>query len=152
MHAKNVIIAHWKLINHLKSYFAKFTTDTTFENALNKEFAHFLQKVDPKTYGKEMVRYLASQITVDQKSDKAVKVEQPEKSMISFPNVFGNMFKDEPKPVPVPKWKSAKPVVSKVGDFVIQSNYLEFSIKVILFLTGICIIKNKSCIILIGVG
>lgn len=114
MHAKTVILSQWKLISHLKSYFSKITTDRTFENALNKEFAHFLQKIDPKTYGKDMIRYFSSTMSVETNQDKSTVKGDQEKSVISFPNVFGNMFKDDHKSDPVPKWKTIKHVVSKV--------------------------------------
>lgn len=109
MHAKTVILTQWKLINHLKSYLSKLTSDTAFENALNKEFAHFLQKIDPKTYGK-----LGA--SLEPKQVNEIAPNEPEKSGMSFPSVFGKMFKEnEPKQVPVPKWKTAKPTISKVS-------------------------------------
>ncbi|XP_050297530.1 calcium-independent phospholipase A2-gamma-like isoform X2 [Anthonomus grandis grandis] len=120
MHAKTVILTQWKLINHLKSFFAKFNTDGTFEKALNKEFIEFLQKVDPKTYGKDTMRYFSSALSFESNKEKSVTEtngEQEKSSVITFPttfpNVFGSIFKDEPKPKPVPKWKAAKPVISK---------------------------------------
>ncbi|KAH1006410.1 calcium-independent phospholipase A2-gamma [Dendroctonus ponderosae] len=110
MHAKTVILTQWKLINHLKSYLAKLTSDTGFENALNREFAHFLQKVDPKTYGKLGV----SAASLEPKQVQEIGPNEPERSGLSFPSVFGKMFKDnEPKQVPEPKWKTAKPSISK---------------------------------------
>ncbi|XP_066149047.1 calcium-independent phospholipase A2-gamma-like [Euwallacea fornicatus] len=115
MNAKSVVLTHWKLISHLKAYFSKFTTDSAFENALNREFAQFLQKIDPKTYGKDVIRYLSSPVSVKQKQKQEkdiIKTEQ-EKGIISFPNMFGSIFKDEPEPMPLPKWKTAKRVVTK---------------------------------------
>ncbi|CAG9764915.1 unnamed protein product [Ceutorhynchus assimilis] len=115
MHAKTVILNQWRLINQLKTYFSKLTNDKTFEKALNKEFAHFLQKIDPKTYGKDVLRYFTATMGSDTNQNKKQIKGDPEKNIISFPNVFGNMFKDEPKPapVPVPKWKTVKPIISK---------------------------------------
>ncbi|KAL1501628.1 hypothetical protein ABEB36_006925 [Hypothenemus hampei] len=106
MHTKTVILTQWKLINYLKTYFNKFTIDTGFENALNREFAQFLQKVDPKTYGKHVIEQVKSTISINDSNAKPVP--QQEKNALSFPNVFGNIFKDEPKSEPIPKWKTLK--------------------------------------------
>ncbi|KAJ3638115.1 hypothetical protein MTP99_001523 [Tenebrio molitor] len=51
LQAKNVIYSQWNLLNYLKSYLSKISNDKTVENALNNEFAHFLQKFQPTIYG-----------------------------------------------------------------------------------------------------
>ncbi|CAH0552148.1 unnamed protein product [Brassicogethes aeneus] len=107
MQAKSVVLNQFKLITQLKTYFS----DKTFENALNKEFAHFLQKIQPKTYGSDLVRYFESSAAVP-------KVLEREKEGISLPNVFngfkfGYGAKIEEKKSTLPKWKHTKALVSK---------------------------------------
>ncbi|XP_030753887.1 calcium-independent phospholipase A2-gamma-like isoform X2 [Sitophilus oryzae] len=114
MQAKSVILKQWKLINQLKIYFSKFAHDSNIENVLNKEFAKFLQKIDPKIYGNDFVQQFSSTISVDNSQEKSdAKGIDKDKGGISFPNIFSNMWKEETKSVTIPKWKTEKPAVSK---------------------------------------
>lgn len=115
MHAKAIILSQWKLINELKSYFSKFTTDKTVEIALNKEFAQFLQKIDAKSYGNDLVRYLTS-ITVGISRKLEMTDVKQEQGKISLPNLLSELVNgkaDEKKEV-IPKWKVARTLASKV--------------------------------------
>ncbi|CAG9835357.1 unnamed protein product [Diabrotica balteata] len=129
MQAKNIVLNQWRLINELKKYFSKFTNDKTFETALNKEFAQFLQKIDSKTYGKSLVKYFTSQSTNivnntpvhEAKVDKEVKQEQSMPSRLSLPiqNVLSGLSiniksKEDDKKEIIPRWKTVpKPIVSQ---------------------------------------
>ncbi|XP_028132451.1 calcium-independent phospholipase A2-gamma [Diabrotica virgifera virgifera] len=129
MQAKNIVLNQWRLINELKKYFSKFTNDKTFETALNKEFAQFLQKIDSKTYGKGLVKYFTSQSTDivkntpmhETKVEKDVKQEQSIPSRLSLPiqNVLSGLSiniksKEDEKKEIIPRWKTVtKPIVSQ---------------------------------------
>lgn len=124
MHVKNIVLTQWKLINGLKLYFSKFTSDRTFENALNKEFAQFLQKIDSKTYGQDLIRYFTSdkdgkdgKKADDGKSNPEDNAQNQNK--LSLPNVFStftiSMKSKEVKKDNAPSWKvTPKPIVTKV--------------------------------------
>ncbi|XP_056645439.1 calcium-independent phospholipase A2-gamma-like [Diorhabda sublineata] len=125
MQAKNIVLNQWKLINELKKYFSKFTSDNTFETALNKEFAQFLQKIDSKTYGREIIKYFTStteNVNNTSISDtKEVKQGQASASRLSLPiqNVLSGLninirSKEEVKKEVLPRWKTIpKPIVSQ---------------------------------------
>lgn len=128
MQAKAVILNQLKLINQLKCYVSKLSNDlnnnSVFENALNKEFAQFLQKIHPKVYGKELVRFFQSETpTIDEKSTKITTNVQSENGL--FPGILSDLMgiksnKEEEKSIP--KWKMTKPLVSKVKNFI-KLNY-----------------------------
>lgn len=110
LQAKSIVLKQWKLIKGLQSYFSKFTSDKTFENILNKEFALFLQKIDARTYGNGLVKYFTPEITANQSVDR--------KEATSIPNVFSNLVinisnKEEKKVIP--KWKIPKSTPSNVS-------------------------------------
>lgn len=117
MQAKNLVLSQWKLINELKMYFAKFTIDKTFENALNKEFAQFLQKIDARTYGSDLIKYFTPQTA--SLPEKVEKVEgKQELGRMTFPNVLNGLKinmgnKVEEKKEIIPKWKVSKSLISK---------------------------------------
>ncbi|CAG9821065.1 unnamed protein product [Phaedon cochleariae] len=117
MHAKSIVMNQWRLINELKSYFSKFTNDKTFENALNKEFAQFLQKVDPKTYGTDFMRYFTSQTEIMPKKEENKETKQ-EQSRLSLPAVLSGLNinignnKEQEKKDNLPRWKTCNRVVS----------------------------------------
>lgn len=116
MQAKSIILNQLKLITQLKNFISKVTLDKTFENALNKEFAHFLQKIQPKTYGKDLIRYFESTTAIPKTLDKQTD-QETSPSSIYLPKVFSGLtfgigMKVEKKEV-IPKWKMGKPTVSK---------------------------------------
>lgn len=114
MQAKNIVLNQWKLINELKSYFSKFTTDKTIEIALNKEFAQFLQKIDTKSYSNDLVRYFTSVSVNISRKLEMTEVNQ-EQGRISLPNLLNELVngKPEEKKENIPKWKVTK-TLSKV--------------------------------------
>lgn len=114
LQVKNVVWKQWKLITVLKNYLSKYTTDKTIENALNKEFLMFLQKIDPKTYSSDFIRYFVS----DANSITPSK-NLNEQSTSVIPIVL-NGLKIKPDKVTnnviTPKWKAvAKTTTSKVS-------------------------------------
>lgn len=134
MSAKTVILTQWKLINDLKTYFSKITPDKTFENALNKEFAQFLQKIDPKTYGDDVIRYFSSALSAVNSPSEKTETKTEENKIVEksdspsssyFPkSVFGNVFKEEMKPASIPKWKTCKALVLSKETVLSKTNQL----------------------------
>lgn len=111
---KNVVWNQWKLITVLKSYISKYTTDKTFENAINKEFLMFLQKIDPKAYSSNFIRYFAQDA-----SSVTQGKNLTEQSTSVIPSVLNGMKLKKDKVinnVNTPKWKAlAKTTISKVS-------------------------------------
>ncbi|XP_076268235.1 calcium-independent phospholipase A2-gamma-like isoform X1 [Rhynchophorus ferrugineus] len=126
MQAKTVIIKHWKLINQLKIYFSKFTQDSNIEKVLNREFAKFLQKIDPQIYGNGPIEQFSTVSKENQPQKSELKIEK-DKGSISFPNIFGNMWKDEIKPTPIPKWKRERSAISKES-LTLRTKYIVSSL------------------------
>ncbi|KAG5890473.1 hypothetical protein JTB14_013415 [Gonioctena quinquepunctata] len=117
MQAKSIVMNQWKLINELKIYFSKFTSDKSFENALNKEFAQFLQKIDPKKYGNNLTKYFSSTGTEIIPKKIETKETKQELNRLSFPGVFSGLninitSKEVEKKDKTPRWKVNKPLVS----------------------------------------
>lgn len=114
MQTKNIVLNQWKLINELKSYFSKLTTDKTVEIALNKEFTQFLQKVDAKSYGNDLVRYFTSMSVSISKKLEITEINQ-EQGKISLPNILNDLVngKPEEKKEGIPKWKISRTLASK---------------------------------------
>lgn len=114
MQTKNIVLNQWKLINELKSYFSKLTTDKTVEIALNKEFTQFLQKVDAKSYGNDLVRYFTSMSVSISKKLEITEINQ-EQGKISLPNILNDLVngKPEEKKEVIPKWKISRTLASK---------------------------------------
>lgn len=99
---KNVVLNQWKLISVLKSYISKYTNDKIFENALNKEFMLFLQKIDPKVYGADLFKYFVLETKLIQKRKEEMK--QNNSVLPSVINTIANKDKDDNK-IFTPKWK-----------------------------------------------
>lgn len=115
MQAKNIVLNQWKIISELKSYFSKLATDKTVEIALNKEFTQFLQKIDAKSYGNDLVRYFTSMSVSISKKLEMTEINQ-EQGKISLPNILNELVngKPEEKKEVIPKWKISRTLVSKV--------------------------------------
>ncbi|CAG9862976.1 unnamed protein product [Phyllotreta striolata] len=127
MHVKNMVLTQWKLINGLKFYLLKLTNDKTLENALNTEFAQFLQKINFKIPKKEMLQYFASDKDKDKDdSSKAPPADAKDKKgqsiqsrLQNIPGMFSSLnigmkTAEEKKKESMPNWKCApKPVISK---------------------------------------
>ncbi|XP_074034206.1 calcium-independent phospholipase A2-gamma [Leptinotarsa decemlineata] len=117
MQAKSIVMNQWKLISELKIYLSKFTNDKSFENALNKEFVQFLQKVDPKKYGNDLVKYFASQTSeIITKKSEPNETKQ-EQSKLSLPGVLSGLNinianKENQQKENIPRWKINKQLVS----------------------------------------
>lgn len=111
LQVKNVVLNQWKLITVLKSYVSKYTKDKSFENAINKEFLLFLQKIDPKVYASDFFKYFVSDNSITQ------QIKDNKETNSVLPNVL-NGFKIKDKEVTeviVPKWKAtSKSVTSRV--------------------------------------
>lgn len=121
MQAKSIVISQWKLINELKCYFSKFTTDKSFEKVLNQQFAKFLQKIDPTTFGKDF-RYFASPTAtpVPKSTPTSDTKQESNNAGSSIPSILTGLIvngvsREEVKKETVPKWKKAKPVISMVN-------------------------------------
>lgn len=118
MQAKSLVISQWKLLNQLKDYISKFSADKAFENALNKEFAHFLQKIQPSVYGNDLIRYFESiTLQIDNKNVDKNKIRNEQNTTTYFPNVLNGIKikiggNSEGKKL-VPKWKEAQLAVLK---------------------------------------
>lgn len=112
-----MILNQIKLITQLKAYLSKVTNDlnsnSVFDNALNKEFAHFLQKIQPKVYGTDVIRYFETVApAVPEKTEKTLQSEDNSgPSITTIPSILNELMgiksaKNEEKPIP--KWKLAK--------------------------------------------
>lgn len=113
LQVKNIVLNQWKLITELKTYISKYTKDKTFENALNKEFVLFLQKIDPKVYGADLMRYFVPETSVD-----PTNKDNKEQSNSVLPSVLGGLTNKEKETTKIitPKWKTiSKSVISKVS-------------------------------------
>lgn len=95
--------------------------DKSFENAFNREFAQFLQKMQPKVYGSDLLRYFEFGEKKEVKEDKSTVVKSTEivadnekSTSLNIPSIFGlgpgRTREERPN---LPKWKVAKPLVSK---------------------------------------
>lgn len=131
MQTRVMSLTQWKLLGQLKEYFYKFSQDKKFQNAVNKEIAQLLQKLQPSVYASEGVRFFDSNVTQSKSGDTSeAKVEAKVESKVEhkeepggtyvFPNVLtGLKIKISPKETEtkaiVPKWKSSAPVISKVN-------------------------------------
>ncbi|KAJ8925966.1 hypothetical protein NQ315_009819 [Exocentrus adspersus] len=114
MQAKNIVLNQWKLINELKSYFSKLTSDNkAIENALNNEFVQFLQRIDAKSYGSDLVKYFSTMNV--SKRFEMTETKQEQGNKISLPSILNELVngKVEEKKEAVPKWKVTKSLVSK---------------------------------------
>ncbi|KAF2900576.1 hypothetical protein ILUMI_05618 [Ignelater luminosus] len=131
MQTRVMSLTQWKLLNQLKEYFYKFSQDKKFQNAVNKEIAQLLQKLQPSVYASEGVRFYDANANVRQSKSNDTsetkveaqvenKVEHKEQSSGAyvFPNVLtGLKIKISPKEeeikAVIPKWKNSTAVVSK---------------------------------------
>lgn len=123
MQAKTSIMAltQWKVLSQIKDYISKFSNDKNLQNALNKEFAHFLQKYQPSVYGDKIVRNLESTVTTRETPKRTEAVVEPktEQSGLSIPNVLNKLIptKEEPNTEVQHKWKTTSSTISKVNSF-----------------------------------
>lgn len=119
MQAKTSTMAlnQWKVLSQIKDYLSKVSSDKTFQNAFNKEFAHLLQKMQPSIYGSEIVRnYDTSVVDTKTQTKSEVKTET-ESNVINLPNVLNGLMKRKEEPIKesTPQWKTASATVSKVN-------------------------------------
>lgn len=115
LQVKSIILNQWKLITVLKTYISKYTQDKAFENAINKEFLMFLQKIEPKVFGSDLFRYFVSEAnTIKQNKDIN---EQATSVLPSVLNGLKIRNDKVPNEVITPKWKVASNcTMSKVND------------------------------------
>lgn len=117
--AKNILLTQSKLITHLKKIITKIPDSELLNNALNKEFAHILQKIQPKVYGSDLVRFFTQPTVVENTKTKS-ESKQPSLSIPDFFETLKIKMNTSSTEVPkikesIPKWLT-KPVISKVGD------------------------------------
>lgn len=113
LQVKNVVLNQWKLITVLKSYISKYTKDKTLENAINKEFLIFLQKIDPKVYAADFFKYFVSDNSISQQNS-----HNKEQSSSVLPSVLNGLKIKKYKEVDevfTPNWKSISKSVSRVS-------------------------------------
>lgn len=128
MSSKAISNSNLKLINTLKLYFNKFTSDKSLQNAVSKEVASMLQKYQPSVYGNEIVRNFdssavtANDLVKNNTSTKA-KTDVKKSESSSIGNVINGISmklkitKEEPA-VPaitevLPKWRTEAPTISR---------------------------------------
>ncbi|XP_045480446.1 calcium-independent phospholipase A2-gamma-like isoform X2 [Harmonia axyridis] len=114
--AKNILLTQSKLIIQLKKYIAKIPEKDLLDHAWNKEFAHFLQRIQPKIYGSDLIRFFTQPTLVE--NSKTQKTDTKESiPTLSIPDILETLkIKINGTEVPkmketVPKWLT-KPVVS----------------------------------------
>lgn len=120
----------WRVLAQLKDFLSRLSNDSSFQTALNKEFARVLQKIQPSVYGTEIVRNFKQSGNVEPKRSelKSIDLERDHKNNSNniqkgennsnFPNVLNGLgisftSKEAPKEV-VPKWKADNLVISQV--------------------------------------
>ncbi|XP_044746371.1 calcium-independent phospholipase A2-gamma-like isoform X2 [Coccinella septempunctata] len=130
--AKNVLLTQSKLISQLKKYISKIPETDLLENALNKEFAQFLQKLQPRIYGSDLIRFFTQPTVVE--NTKTPKTERKESvPSLSIPDLLETLkIKINSTEAPkmketVPKWL-VKPIISKEA-IASRTEYLLSAIK-----------------------
>ncbi|KAK9880476.1 hypothetical protein WA026_011719 [Henosepilachna vigintioctopunctata] len=130
--AKNLVLTQWRFINSLKKYLNKISKSELLDSALNKEFAHFLQKLQPNIYGSDLIRYFTQESTVMEETKTQKNQQKVQNLGISLPNVLdtlktklgGEILKPKES---LPKWLM-KPVIPKES-LCSKTTYLLYSIK-----------------------
>ncbi|XP_018320202.1 calcium-independent phospholipase A2-gamma isoform X2 [Agrilus planipennis] len=115
---KYLTVPQWKMLNQFREYLLKLSSDKSLQNSVRKDFAQFLQKIQPSVYGSNLVRHVDTSAAA---TNETQEKKGENKGIIAFPNVLNGLINKKPateveRPKEIlPKWKTTTKTVSKTA-------------------------------------